>query len=79
MSLSPNNFPCIEYYLSKSKTLRILCRDYKIDIKYDRCIYVIFSKIGSAYSIFVFTFYATREAIGSDYQTPTLDFFVFFD
>jgi hypothetical protein len=27
MTLSPNDFPCIEYYLSKFKTLRILCKE----------------------------------------------------
>jgi hypothetical protein len=41
----------------------------------DRCIYVILAKLGSAYSIFVSTFYATKEALGSAYQKPSLESF----
>jgi hypothetical protein len=33
MTLSPKNFPYIEDYLSKFKTLILLCIDYKIDMK----------------------------------------------
>jgi hypothetical protein len=36
-------------------------------------IYLILSKLGSAYSVFVSTFYAMREAIGKAYQKPTLN------
>jgi hypothetical protein len=32
MNLSPNDFPCIEYYLSKFKTLRILYEECQLDI-----------------------------------------------
>jgi hypothetical protein len=60
MNLSPNDFPYIEYYLSKFKTIRILCLDCKIDLKDDWCIYLILAKIGSAYYVFVSTFYAAR-------------------
>jgi hypothetical protein len=35
MTLSPNDFPCIEDYLSKFKTLRILFKECKIDMKDD--------------------------------------------
>jgi hypothetical protein len=41
----------------------------------ERCIYLILSKIGSAYSMFVSTFYAIREALEKDYQKPTLESF----
>jgi hypothetical protein len=41
----------------------------------EHCIYIIFSKLGSAYSVFVSTFYATREALGKDYEKPTLESF----
>jgi hypothetical protein len=75
MTLSPNDFPCIEDYLSKFKTLRLLCIECQLDLKEDRCIYVILSKLGSAYSIFVSTFYATREALGSAYKKPSLESF----
>ena len=32
MTLSPNDFPWIEYYLSKFKTLRILCQECEIKL-----------------------------------------------
>jgi hypothetical protein len=41
----------------------------------DRCIYLILSKLGSAYSVFISTFYAMREALGKAYQKPTLESF----
>ena len=41
----------------------------------ERCIYLILFKLGSAYFVFVSTFYAMREALGKDYQKPTLDSF----
>jgi hypothetical protein len=41
----------------------------------ERCIYLILSKLGSAYSVFVSTFYAMREDIGKSYQKPTLESF----
>jgi hypothetical protein len=39
------------------------------------CIYLILSKIGSAYFVFVSTFYAMREALKTTYKKPTLDSF----
>jgi hypothetical protein len=64
MNLNPNYFPFIEDYLSKFKTLILLLKDCKIDLKDDQCIYVIISRFGSAYYIFVSTFYATIESLG---------------
>jgi hypothetical protein len=58
LTLSPSFFSCIEDYVYKFKTLRTLCEECKIKIDEDRCIYLILSKIGSAYSMFVSTFYA---------------------
>jgi hypothetical protein len=75
MTLSPNDFPCIEDYLYKFKTLRLLCRECELDLKEDRCIYVILSSLGSAYSFFVSTFYATREALGRTCKENSLDLF----
>jgi hypothetical protein len=75
MTLSPNDFPCIEDYLSKFKTLRLSVQDCKIDPKDDRCIYVILAKLGSEYFVFVSTFYATKETLGKAYQAPTLQSF----
>jgi hypothetical protein len=39
------------------------------------CIYLILSKLGSAYSVFVYTFYAMKEALGKAYVKPTLSSF----
>jgi len=39
------------------------------------CIYIILSKLGRAYFVFVSTFYATRESLGISYQKPTLESF----
>jgi hypothetical protein len=75
LNLSPSDFSCIEDYLSKFKTLIILCEECKINMEEDRCIYLILSKLGSAYSMFVSTFYAMQEAIGRAYQKPTLEKF----
>jgi len=40
------------------------------------CIYLILSKLGSTYFVFVSTFYAMREALGEeDYEKPNLESF----
>ena len=42
----------------------------------ERSIYLILSKLRSAYSVFVSTFYAMREALGEDaYEKPSLESF----
>jgi hypothetical protein len=76
MNLSPDNFICNEDYLSTLKTLILLVKDCKIYMGDDRCIYIILSKLGSAYYVFLSTFYATREALGGAYQALTLESFV---
>jgi hypothetical protein len=75
MTSNPNVFSFIEDYLSMFKTFRILCEECKIKLDDECCIYVILCKFGSAYSIFVSTFCATREALGSSYKKPTLESF----
>jgi hypothetical protein len=75
MTLSPNDFPCIEYYLSKFKMSRLLCIECNMDLKECGCIYFILAKLGSAYFIFVSTFYTTIEALGSAYKEPTFESF----
>jgi hypothetical protein len=67
LTLSPNDFSCLGDYLSKFKTLRILCEECKIVMKEECFIYLILSKLGSAYSVFVSTFYAMKEAIEKPY------------
>jgi hypothetical protein len=39
------------------------------------CIYIILSKLGSAYFVFVSTFYAMRQALGKNYKKPSLESF----
>jgi hypothetical protein len=75
MTLIPNDFPCNEDYLSKFKTLIILCIDCKTKLKEDRCNYIILYKLGSAYSMFVSRFDSIGEDLGSAYQNPSLEFF----
>jgi hypothetical protein len=72
MTLSPIDFPSIEDYLSKFKTFGILIKYHKKYLKDDQCIYVVIYKLGSAYSIFVYTFYSTIESLGSAYKVPLL-------
>jgi hypothetical protein len=76
LTLSPNDFSCLGDYLSRFKTLRILCEECKIKMEEECCIYLILSNLGSAYHVFVSTFYAMREALGEEaYETPTLESF----
>jgi hypothetical protein len=75
LTLSPSNFSCLADYLSNFKTLRILCEECKIKMEGECCIYIILSKLGSAYSVFVSTCYAMREALGKAYEKPTLESF----
>jgi hypothetical protein len=75
LTLSPNDFSCIEYYLSKFKTLITLCEECKTKIDRYHYIYLILSKLSSSYSVFVSTFYAMQEALGKNYVKPTLENF----
>jgi hypothetical protein len=68
LTLSPSDFYFIEDYLSKFKTLIYLCEECNIKMDEECCIYLILSKLGSAYYVFVSTFYATKEALGTTYQ-----------
>ena len=70
-----NDFPYIEDYLSKFKTLRILLKDCNIENKDDQLIYTNIDKLCNAYSIFVPTFHSTREALGASYTPPDLEAF----
>jgi hypothetical protein len=75
LTLIPNDFSCLGDYLSMFKTLRILCEECEIKMEEECFIYLILSKVGSGYYVFISTFYAMREALGKDYQKPTLDSF----
>jgi hypothetical protein len=76
LTLSPTDFSCIGDYLSKFKTLNILCEECEIKMEEERCIYLILSKLGSAYSVIVSTFYAMREALVKLIKNPLLSPFV---
>ena len=74
ISLNPNDFSCIKDYLSKYKTLILLCAECKIKKEYKQCIFNIFSKLRPAYSVFVSTFYTMKESlIVASYQEPSLE------
>eukprot|EP00253_Pinus_taeda_P028641 PITA_28641 len=78
LTLDPNNFSCIEDFLSKFKTLRYLLEGVKVKKEDSNLIYSILTKLGPAYSVFVSTFHSTREAFicqGKDYKAPSFDSF----
>ena len=56
VTFNPSDFSCIQDYLSKNKTLRLLCEECKIKKEDKQCIYNILSKLGPTYSIFESTF-----------------------
>ena len=62
ISWNTSEFSCIQDYLSKYKTLRLLCEECKIKKEDRQCIYHILSKLGPPYSIFVYTFYSMKES-----------------
>ena len=62
-SLNPNDFSCIQDYLSKYKTLRLLRAECKIKKEDKQYIYHILSKLGLAYSVFLSTFYSMKESL----------------
>ena len=78
LTLDPNNFSCIEDFLSKFKTLRLLLEGVKVKKEDSNLIYSILTKLGPTYSVFVSTFHSTREAFisqGQDYKSPSFDVF----
>jgi hypothetical protein len=76
LTLSPNDFSCLGDYLSRFKTLKFFCEECKINMEEERFIYLILSNLGSAYYVFVSTFYAMREALGEEaYEKTTLESF----
>ena len=63
LTLDPNNFSSIEYFLSKFKTLRFLLEGCKVKKEDGSLIYYILAKLGPTYSVFVSTLHSTREAL----------------
>ena len=56
LALSPSDFSFLGDYLSKFKTLIILCEECEIKMEAEHFIYLIISNLGSAYFVFVSTF-----------------------
>ena len=78
LTLDPSNFPSIEDYLSKFKTLKLLLKGCNVSKKEDPLIYGILAKLPPTYSVFVSTFHSTIEALinaGQQYKTLSLDTF----
>ena len=76
ISLNPNDFSCIKDNLSKYKTIKLFCEEWKIKKEDKQGIYHILSKLGPAYSIFVSTFYSMKESLTTaSYQEPSLESF----
>ena len=61
--LNPSDFSCIQDYLSKYKTLILLCEESKIKKEDKTGICHILSKLGPTYSVFVSTFYSIKESL----------------
>ena len=78
LTLNPNDFSCIEDFLSNFNTIRLLLEGVKVKKEDSALIYCILTKLGPAYSVFVSTFHSTREAFisqGHDYKPPSFDAF----
>ena len=60
ISLSPNSFESLQLYFSKFKALVLQLKQCGIKKKDDQLVLAILSKVGPNYSVFFFTFYATK-------------------
>ena len=60
ISLSPNSFESMQLYFSKFKALALQLNHCGIEKKEDQLFLDILSKLGPDYSVFFFTFYATK-------------------
>ncbi|WP_044909373.1 hypothetical protein, partial [[Clostridium] innocuum] len=65
----------IQDFFSKFNTIRLELSSCGIVKGDEQLIFSILSKLGPDYSIFVSTFYATMDALGSAYKLPSLDEF----
>ena len=76
LTLDPSNFPSIEDYLSRFKTLKLLLEGCNVSKEEDPLIYGILAKLSPTYSVFVSTFHSTRKNLltsGTKYRDPSLD------
>jgi hypothetical protein len=78
LTLDSSNFPSIEDYLSKFKTLELLLEGCKFPKEDDPLIYSILANLPPTYCILVSTFHSTRESLiyaRAKYRSPSLDAF----
>ena len=60
ISLSPNSFESLQLYFSKFKALVLQLKQCAIEKKDDQLVLAILSNLGPNYSVFFWTFYATK-------------------
>lgn len=78
LTLDPNTFSCMEDFITKFKTLRVLLAACEVTKGDDGLIYAILAKLGPAYSVFLSTVHSTKEAFissGTKYKPPSFDAF----
>ena len=76
IGLSPCDFDNIQDFFLKFNSIRLELSNCGITKDDEQLILPILSELGHEYSIFVSTFYATMDALGSAYKMPSLDEFL---
>ena len=76
ISLNPNNFDTIQDFISKFKSFRLQLKDCNSEKKDEQLILLVLSKLGEHYSMFVYTFYLTKDALGTNFVMHSFDIFV---
>ena len=75
IGLNPCDFDNIQEFFSEFNSIILELSDCGITKDDEQLILSILSKLGPEYSIFLSIFYATMDALGSAYKTPSLDEF----
>lgn len=76
IGLSPCDFDNFQEFLSKSNYIRLELSNCGITKDGEQLILSILPKLGPKFLIFVSTFYAIMDALGSTYKIPSLDEFL---
>ena len=71
ISLIPSSFKSLQLYFSKFKALVLQLKQCGIEKKEEKLVLAILSKLGPRYSVFFFTFHATK-LIARAYKMPKL-------
>ena len=72
IALHPRSFEIIQQFFTKFKFIVLQCRWYGIEIKDEKYVLSILSKIGSEYYVFV-TFFCFGRASIPNWKIPSLD------